>query len=91
MSLVALLNLRSDEVILIAALILILLGGKKLPELGEGLRLGIKEFSKAVRRVTEQITGDDDDDDHPIHPVLMLLTFLFGTSCLIIVVYEFTK
>lgn len=41
-------NLGGWEIILILALILILFGAKKLPELGKGLRLGIFEFRKAI-------------------------------------------
>jgi sec-independent protein translocase protein TatA len=41
-------NLGGGEIILLLALVLILVGAKKLPELAKGLRLGIFEFRKAV-------------------------------------------
>jgi len=51
MSLAALLNLGGGEIILILALILILFGAKKLPELAEGLGKGFDEFREGVREV----------------------------------------
>lgn len=43
------------EIVLILAVILILFGAKKLPELARGLGQGIKEFKKATHEVTEEI------------------------------------
>ncbi len=43
------------EVILILAVVLILFGAKKLPDLAKGLGTGIKEFKKATREVTDEI------------------------------------
>ncbi len=43
------------QVILIIALVLILFGAKKIPELAKGLGTGIKEFKKATREVTDEI------------------------------------
>jgi sec-independent protein translocase protein TatA len=51
----ALFNLGGSEIILILALVLILFGAKKLPELAKGLGQGIKEFKKATRDVTDEI------------------------------------
>jgi len=48
-------NLGGGEIILILALVLILFGAKKLPELAKGLGTGIKEFKKATRDVTEEM------------------------------------
>src|SRR5437870_656324 len=49
-------NLGGGEIILILALILILFGAKKLPELAKGLGQGIKEFKKATKEVTDEVT-----------------------------------
>jgi len=49
------------EVVLIFAVILILFGSKKLPELARGLGQGIKEFKKATREVTDEIHNASDD------------------------------
>ena len=43
------------EIVLILAVVLILFGAKKLPELAKGLGSGIKEFKKATREVTDEI------------------------------------
>jgi sec-independent protein translocase protein TatA len=43
------------EVFVILAVILILFGSKKLPELARGLGQGIREFKKATREVTDEI------------------------------------
>ena len=50
-------NLGGGEIILILALVLILFGAKKLPELAKGLGTGIKEFKKATRDVTEEVSA----------------------------------
>lgn len=41
-------NIGSSELIIIAIVLLILFGGRKLPELGKGLGQSIKEFRRAV-------------------------------------------
>jgi sec-independent protein translocase protein TatA len=43
------------QVILIVLIVVILFGGKKIPELAKGLGLGIKEFKKAAREVTDEV------------------------------------
>ena len=58
-------NLGGGEIILILALVLILFGAKKLPELAKGLGTGIKEFKKATREVTEEVTNAMDDSAQP--------------------------
>ncbi len=50
-------NLGGGEIILILALILILFGARKLPELAKGLGQGIKEFKKATREVTDEVSN----------------------------------
>jgi sec-independent protein translocase protein TatA len=45
------------EIILILAVVLILFGAKKLPELAKGLGTGIKEFKKATREVQDEISN----------------------------------
>jgi sec-independent protein translocase protein TatA len=49
------------EVVLILAVVLILFGARKLPELAKGLGTGIKEFKKATREVTDEIQNAADD------------------------------
>ncbi len=50
-------NLGGGEIILILALVLILFGAKKLPELAKGLGQGIKEFKKATREVADEVSN----------------------------------
>jgi sec-independent protein translocase protein TatA len=45
------------EIILILAVVLILFGAKKLPELAKGLGTGIREFKKATREVQDEIAN----------------------------------
>lgn len=40
-------NLGSVEIIIIAIIVLVLFGGKKLPEMGKGLGESVKEFKNA--------------------------------------------
>ena len=53
------------EVVLILGAILILFGAKKLPELAKGLGTGIKEFKKATREVSDEISNAMDDTSQP--------------------------
>lgn len=53
------------EIVLILAVVLILFGAKKLPELAKGLGSGIKEFKKATREVTDEISSAMDDTPPP--------------------------
>jgi len=60
----ALLNLGGGEIVLILALVLILFGAKKLPELAKGLGQGIKEFKKATREVTEEVQRSSEENSY---------------------------
>ena len=51
----ALFNLGGGEIILILAVVLLMFGAKKLPELARGLGQGIKEFKKATSDVTNEM------------------------------------
>ena len=57
----ALFNLDGAEIILVLALIMILFGAKRLPDLARGLGMGIDEFRKATREVADEVdqTGFD--------------------------------
>lgn len=50
----------TTEVIVVAIVLIILFGGKKLPELARGLGESIKEFRKAFSE--SQTTVDDDKE-----------------------------
>ncbi len=49
MTLYTLLFIGSQEIIIIAIIILLLFGGRKIPELMKGLGSGIKEFKNASK------------------------------------------
>ena len=68
----ALFNLGGGEIILILALVLILFGAKKLPELAKGLGTGIKEFKKATRDVTEEMAHSMEETPPPPAPLKRL-------------------
>lgn len=53
-------GLGTPEIILIAIVILVLFGAKKIPELMQGLGKGIKEFKKASSDIEKDITAPDD-------------------------------
>ncbi|WDF69820.1 twin-arginine translocase TatA/TatE family subunit [Sphingobacterium oryzagri] len=61
------LNIGTQEMILIVIAILLLFGGKKLPELARGLGRGIREFKDASegikREISDQINNFDKDLD----------------------------
>jgi sec-independent protein translocase protein TatA len=60
--------LNGWEIVLIFAVILVLFGAKKLPELAKGLGHGIKEFKKATREVTDELQNAMDVDAPPPPP-----------------------
>jgi sec-independent protein translocase protein TatA len=50
------------EIILIVSFILLMFGGKKIPELMKGLGSGIKEFKKAAKGEDEAGAAKKEDD-----------------------------
>ena len=52
------LMLGTWEIIAIVAVILLLFGGAKIPELMRGLGKGVKEFNKAKKEVEDAINED---------------------------------
>ncbi|MFZ1323289.1 MAG: twin-arginine translocase TatA/TatE family subunit [Ignavibacteria bacterium] len=55
-------GLGTPEIILIAIVILVLFGAKKIPDLMQGLGKGIKEFKKASSDIEKDLTSSDDSD-----------------------------
>lgn len=49
------------EWVLIALVVLLLFGGKKIPELAKGLGSGIKNFKKAVKEDDEEVAINKDE------------------------------
>ena len=53
------------ELLVVLVIVLIIFGAGKLPEIGEGLGRGIRNFRKAVKAPDEiDITPKKDDQDH---------------------------
>ncbi|HZZ84692.1 MAG TPA: twin-arginine translocase TatA/TatE family subunit [Anaeromyxobacteraceae bacterium] len=52
-------GLRMPELLIILAVVVVLFGGAKLPELGKGLGEGMKSFRKAMKEARS------DDDETP--------------------------
>lgn len=46
------------EIIVILLIVLVLFGGKKIPELMKGLGKGVKEYKKAMNGVEEELNGN---------------------------------
>jgi len=57
--------LNGWEIVLILAVVLVLFGAKKLPELARGLGKGIKEFKNATREVTDELNSVVDEEPPP--------------------------
>ncbi len=50
----------TPEIILIVLVVLLLFGGKKIPELMRGLGKGVKSFKQGMKDVQDEVTSDDD-------------------------------
>ena len=55
-------GLGMQEILVIALIILLLFGGKKIPELMKGLGKGVKSFKEGMNEVTD-ITKDEKKDE----------------------------
>jgi sec-independent protein translocase protein TatA len=53
-------GLGAPEIILILAVVLILFGGKKIPELMKGLGKGVKEFKDAQNGANNETVNTED-------------------------------
>ena len=58
-SLLFLPNLGTGEIIIIAIVVLLLFGGKKIPELMKGIGKGIKNFKEGVKGIEDEIKIDE--------------------------------
>ncbi len=61
LSTILLFALGTGEIILIALVVLLIFGGKKIPELMRGLGKGVSQFKKGIKEVDEEINSDLDD------------------------------
>ena len=56
-------NLGTGEIIIIAIIVLLLFGGKKIPALMKGIGKGLKNFKDGVKGLEDDIKIDDTDTD----------------------------
>lgn len=56
-------NLGTGEIILIALIVLLLFGGKKIPELMRGVGKGVKSFKDGLNDVENEIKNDVTKDE----------------------------
>ncbi|MBT5955871.1 MAG: twin-arginine translocase TatA/TatE family subunit [Candidatus Marinimicrobia bacterium] len=54
-------NLGPWEIVPIILVVILIFGGKKLPELARGLGKGLKEFRKAKKEITDEVNTVTDD------------------------------
>lgn len=59
---IVLFALGPTEIILILVVVLLLFGGRKIPELMRGLGQGMKEFKKASKGEDDSVTKDADKE-----------------------------
>ena len=50
------------QIIIIILAVIVLFGGKKLPDLARNLGLGIKEFKKATREIKDELDSTSDEN-----------------------------
>ncbi|HPN84747.1 MAG TPA: twin-arginine translocase TatA/TatE family subunit [Victivallales bacterium] len=55
-------GLSTSEIIVIFLVILLLFGGRKIPEIARGLGKGIREFKKAKEGIEDSINETSKDD-----------------------------
>ena len=54
-------NLGTGEIVIIAIIVLLLFGGKKIPELMKGIGKGVKNFKDGVKGLEDDIKIEDND------------------------------
>ena len=54
-------NFGTGEIIIIAIVVLLMFGGKKIPELMKGLGKGIRNFKDGVKGIEDDIKLEDSD------------------------------
>ncbi len=53
----------AGEVVVIALIVLLLFGGKKIPELMKGIGKGVKSFKDGVKGIEDEINADVTKED----------------------------
>ncbi len=55
-------NLGTGEIVIIAIVVLLLFGGKKIPELMKGIGKGVRNFKDGVKGLEDDIKLDDTEE-----------------------------
>ena len=55
-------SLGTSEILVLALIVLLLFGGKKIPELMKGIGKGIKSFKQGVSGIEDEINKEIKDD-----------------------------
>lgn len=56
-------NIGAGEIIILALLVLLLFGGKKIPELMKGLGKGVKSFKEGLNEVEKEVGKEIEESD----------------------------
>ncbi len=56
-------NFGTGEILIIVFVILLLFGGKKIPELMKGLGKGVRSFKQGMNDITDEINAPVDSDN----------------------------
>ncbi len=64
-SLMVLLNIGGQEILIVLLIVLVLFGGRKIPELMKGLGKGVREYKKAMNSVEDDLNGNQEPDKQP--------------------------
>mgnify|MGYP002345759733 FL=1 len=54
-------TLGATEIIIIALIVLLLFGGRKIPELMKGIGKGVKSFKDGVKGIEDDLKEEDED------------------------------
>ena len=54
-------TLGATEIIIIALIVLLLFGGRKIPELMKGIGKGVKSFKEGVKGIEDDLKEEDDE------------------------------
>ncbi|UPT68108.1 MAG: twin-arginine translocase TatA/TatE family subunit [Sphingobacteriales bacterium JAD_PAG50586_3] len=68
LTILGIMGLGTTEILLILGIVLLMFGGRKIPELMKGLGKGVKEFKDASANNSPAQTTIDDKTNTPLNP-----------------------
>ena len=60
-------NFGAGEIVIVALVVLLLFGGKKIPELMKGLGKGVKSFKDGMKEVEKDLEDTNVDNDQRLY------------------------